>query len=107
MDGKFLTMVRNFKSEQGWESVGLSSDDIKQIQENLREFNKDVLEDSLRDAGELLARYPSIYERRPDGMCQLAMFLASKRILDVRTVYGEFLKTKIWLARQANGEDDE
>lgn len=104
MDGKVVTMVRNFRNGEQWDVVVLKHGDIRTIQKSLREFNKEVLEESLRDACDLLASYAGIYESRTERICELAMFLASKRILDVRTVYDEFLRTKIWMTRQGYAE---
>ena len=102
MDGEVVTMVRNFRKGDGWESVILNYADIQKIQRKTRELNKGILEESLRDATKLLASYAGPYESRTQRLCQLAMFLASKRIVDIRTTYEEFLRSKIWRARDSN-----
>ena len=107
MDESLLTMVRNYRSERGWGSVVLSSDDVKEIQQKLRESNASALAESMRDATEILASYAGPYENRTERICQLAMFLASKRIVDVKTVCEEFLRAKIWEARHINSASDE
>ena len=104
--GGALTIIRNFRNGHGWDSVVLGSDDIDEIQKKLREFNKGVLEESMRDAKDLLASYTGPYEARTKHICELGMFLASKRIVDIRTVYEEFLRTKIWIARRTNGNSE-
>jgi|GEM_PF-6033400 len=107
MDASLLTMVRNYRSERGWSSVVLSSEDAKEIQQRLRESNAWVLAESMKDATEILASYAGPYESRTERICQLAMFLASKRIVDVRTACEEFLRAKIWEARHINSTSDE
>jgi len=104
--GDALTIIRNFRNGHGWESVVLGDSEITEIQKKLREFNRTVLEESLRDASELLASYAGPYEARTERICELAMFLASKRTVDMRTAYEEFLRTKIWIARHVNGSSE-
>ncbi len=99
MDGEVVTMVRNFRKGDSWESVILNFSDVQKIQRKIRELNKGILEESLRDATNLLASYAGPYESRTGRLTQLAMFLASKRIVDIRTTYEEFLRSKIWRAR--------
>jgi hypothetical protein len=65
-----------------------------------------VLKESMQDAHEVVRPFCGLYEARTERICELAMFLASKRVIDSRTAYEELLRLKVWAARHENrGEE--
>lgn len=106
MQTKTWTVVRNFKNGNGWESVVLAADDVGFIQQKLREFNREVMAQSLADAADLLKPFVGPHEARMVHIRELADFLASRRTLDARTAHEEFLRTKIWAARHEHANPE-
>lgn len=101
-----LALVRNYRNGGGrWETFIAPYGDTRAMQEAVREHNKQVVAESLKDASEALAGYFGPFERRAEQLVSLATFLASKRVVTVDRVVDEWLNLKVWEARQ-NGNGD-
>lgn len=99
-----INFVQNFKGVDGWEQAEITEDEIRKIQEQLRELNKRIYEQSMNDARNILKPYIVAYSNSLPRIQQLADRLFEKRAINAMTAYEEFLKAKIEKLRNGEGE---
>ena len=100
-----ISFVRNFRSGNGWETTSISEEEHTSIQEKLRELNNAIYEQCLLDAHSALKRFIAPYSNPLPQIQQAADRLFEKRAIHSLTAYQEFLKAKVQMLRNGNGNN--
>ena len=100
-----ISFVRNFRNRNGWETTSITEEESNTLQEQLRKMNNQIYEECVRDAHEMLKRFIVAYSNPLAQIQQAADRLFEKRAIHSLTAYQEFLKAKVQMLRNGNGNN--
>jgi hypothetical protein len=100
-----ISFVRNFRNRNGWETTSITDEEHSSIQGKLRELNNAIYEQCLLDAHSALKRFIVAYSNPLPQIQQAADRLFEKRAIHSLTAYQEFLKAKVQMLRNGNGNN--
>jgi hypothetical protein len=100
-----ISFVRNFMNRNGWETTNITEEESNTLQAKLRELNNRIYSEALNDAHEMLKRFIVAYSNPLPQIQQAADRLFEKRAIHSLTAYQEFLKAKVQMLRNGNGNN--
>jgi hypothetical protein len=104
-----IGFVKNFRNGKGGEQAEITQEESNGIQQQLRETNNRIYQESLNDAEKMLGKYIMPYSNPIKEIQKIADKLFEKRAIHSLTAYQGFLKAKIQKLRNnginGNGVD--
>jgi hypothetical protein len=101
-----VNLVQYYKNANGWELETLSDDEMQEVYKVVRERNKEIFEECMRDAFSIVGKYQTTYSCNLEVTARVAQQLFERRAIHISVILDAVLKRKVFDLRRNGAHTD-